>query len=205
MDILPASLAVASIAYLAGSLPTAYLLTRLVKGIDIRTVGSRNAGAVNVFRQVAPWAGVTVLVVDAFKGAAVIAVVLALDLGDYAMFFGALAVIIGHNWPVFLGFRGGKGVATLFGLSLAVLPFWTLLALALSLAFGFATRSVVFGIAVGVVAINGFTIATSQGAAQITLCLTLSALVIATHYGLSYGEVKASVQRRGIWGVFVSE
>ena len=164
MDILLTGVAVFWVAYLIGSFPTAYLLGRIVKGVDIRRVGSRNAGAVNAFREVAPWAGLTALAVDGVKGAVVILAVQALGLGDYAMFVGALAVVAGHNWPVFLGFRGGKGVATVLGLSMAVLPVWALVALALSLASGFATRSVVFGIAVGIVAINAFTIATGQDA-----------------------------------------
>ena len=205
MDTLLTGLAVFPIAYLAGSLPTAYLLTRLVKGIDIRTVGSRNPGAVNVFREVAPWAGVTVLGVDTLKGAAVMLAVLGLDMGGYAMFVGGMAVVIGNNWPLFLGFHGGKGVAAILGLSLAILPLWTLLALALSLIFGLATRSVVFGIAAGIVAINIFTIATSQGATQIGLCLTLSALVVVTHYALTYRAVVSSVQKRGPWGLFETE
>ena len=205
MDTFLTGLAVFPIAYLAGSLPTAYLLTRLVKGIDIRKVGSRNPGAVNVFREVAPWAGVTVLAVDTLKGAVVMLAVLSLDMGDYAMFAGGIAVVAGHNWPIFLGFHGGKGVAAILGLSLAVLPLWTLLALAFSLTFGFATRNVVFGIAAGIAAINTFTIATSQGAAQIGLCLTLSALVIATHYALTYRAVVLSVQRKGVWGLFETE
>jgi glycerol-3-phosphate acyltransferase PlsY len=114
-------------------------------------------------------------------------------------------VVAGHNWPLFLGFRGGKGAAAILGLSLAILPLWTLLALAISLIFGFATRSVVFGIAAGIVAINAFTIATSQGTAQIGLCLTLSALVVATHYALNYRTVVSPVQRRGPWGLFETE
>ena len=112
MDILLFGVPVFLVAYLIGSLPTAYTLTRFHRGIDIRTVGSRNPGAVNVFREVGPWAGLTVLAVDAMKGAVVMLSILALDLRDYAMFVGALAVVIGHNWPVFLHFRGGKGVAT---------------------------------------------------------------------------------------------
>jgi glycerol-3-phosphate acyltransferase PlsY len=202
MDAFMTGVSLTLAAYLAGSVSTAYLLTRVVKGIDIRTVGSRNAGAVNVFREVGGWVGAAVLAVDAFKGAAVILAVRVLELGVYAMFAGAMAVLIGHNWPVFLRFRGGKGVATIFGLSLAVLPLWTLLSAALALAFGLATRNVVFGIAGGVVAINVFTVSTGQGAAQIGLCLTMSAVVVATHFALAYREVFASVQAKGVWGLF---
>ena len=191
--------------YVVGSVSAAYLLARLVRGVDIRRVGSRNPGALNIFREVGAWHGAAVLAFDALKGTAVILVVMALDMGDYAMFVGALGAVIGHNWSVFLGFHGGRGVATIFGISLAVLPLWTLVSLALALASGFATRSVVFGIGIGIIAINALTISTSQGAAQISLCLTLSAVVIATHYGMAYRQVMASVHQRGLWGLFEVE
>ena len=116
-----------------------------------------------------------------------------------------MGAVIGHNWPVFLGFRGGKGIAVIFGVSLGVLPLWTILTLAIALAAGVATRSVVFGIAAGIVALNVFTITTGQGAVEISLCLTLSALVVATHYALGYRQVLAAVRRRGLWGLFEVE
>ena len=202
MDLLLTTVAVFLTAYLVGSMSTAYLLTRRVKGVDIRELGSGNAGAVNVYREVGSWAGLSVLGIDALKGVAVIVAVSALDLGDYAMFVGAMAVLIGHNFPVFFSFRGGKGVAPIFGLSLAVLPLLTLISVALSLASGFATRNVIFGISVGFVAINVLTISTRQSATQISLCLTLSAVVIATHFALSYREVLASIREKGLWGLF---
>ena len=205
MSTLPTVVAVSLAAYLAGSLSTAYILTRALRNADIRELGSRNAGTVNVYREIGAWAGLSVLAVDALKGAMVIAAVSALTLGDHAMFAGALVLVIGHNFPAVLGFRGGKGVAPIFGLSLAVLPFLTLLSAALSLASGLATRNVVFGIGVGFVAINVLTITTRQATTQIGLCLTLSALVVATHFALSYREVFASVRSRGLWGVFEVE
>lgn len=203
--ILLTAIAASLVAYLVGSVSSAYVLTRLVKGVDIRQLGNGNAGTVNVFREIGAWAGLSVLVVDAFKGAGVILVVAVLDLGDYVMFVAALALVFGHNFSIFLGFRGGKGVAPIFGLSLAVLPLLTLLSVALSLVSGFATRSVVFGIGVGFVAINVFTISTRQSTTQIALCLTLSAVVIATHFALSYREVWESVRSRGPWGLFEVE
>ena len=193
---------IAAGAYLAGSFPTAYLVTRLLRGSDIRTLGSRNPGAVNVFRQVGPGAAAVVLAGDALKGALVILVVRALGLGTAEMFAGALAAVIGHNWPVYLGFRGGKGVAVVFGLSLAVLPLWTLAAAGVAIVFGIAARSVVLGIASGIVAVNAFTIATGQSAACIALCLTLSAVVVATHYALAYPSVVLAVRRNGVRGLF---
>ena len=205
MDVLLTAATMSLAAYLAGSFSTAYFLTRFVRRVDIRELGSGNAGAANVFREVGSWAGVSVLSVDALKGAAVILVVSALELGDYAMLAAAMAVVVGHNFPVFLGFRGGKGVAPIFGLSLAVLPILTLISLALSLLSGLATRNLVFGISVGFVAINVLTISTRQSTAQISLCLTLSAVVIATHFALSYREMLSSVRNRGLWGLFEVE
>ena len=205
MGVVVITAAVSLIAYLAGSFSSAYALPRLVKGADIRELGSGNAGTVNVYREVGAWAGLSVLGIGALKGAAVILAVSALDLDDYAMFAGAMAVVIGHNFPVFLGLRGGKGVAPIFGLSLAVLPLLTVVSLALSLVSGFATRNVVFGISVGFVAINVLTITTGQGAVQVMLCLTLSALVVATHFALSFRAVLAAVRSRGVWGLFEVE
>ena len=205
MDAIVSTIGVLLAGYVVGSFPTAYLLTRRLKGVDIRTVGSRNPGAINVFHIVGPWGGITVLAVDALKGAAVLLAIQAMDGHDAAIFAGALGTVVGHNWPIFLRFRGGKGVAVIFGLSLAVIPLWTLVALGVALAVGLATRSVIFGIAWGIVAVNVLTVATGQGTMQVGLCLTLSAIVIATHYGLAYRGVVAAVRRRGVWGFFESD
>ena len=205
MEALLTALVMLPASYLAGSVPMAYLVARASKGLDIRTVGSGNAGAVNVYKQVGPWAGVLVLALDALKGALVVLAIQAVGLPDYSLFLGALAVVIGHNWPVFLGFRGGKGVAAIFGISLGVLPVWTPVSLAIALAAGLATRNVVFGIAAGIVALNVLTVATGQGLLQISLCLTLSALVIATHFSLSYRQTLASVRQNGVRGLFTVE
>ena len=128
-----------------------------------------------------------------------------MDLGDAALFLGAISVVIGHNWPVFLGFRGGKGVASMLGISLAVLPIWTLAGMGAAVVAGVAGRSVVFGIAVGIVVINALTITTGQDAVQVSMCLTLSAIVVAVHYGMAFREVRESVRRRGLWGIFEQE
>ena len=108
--------------YLLGSIPVGYILARLLKDIDIRRYGSGNFGATNVFRMVSPVAGVVVLVLDMLKG--VIAVIV---LGDFLLhslpqpdqvlvrLSLGLAAVCGHNWTVFLKFKGGKGVATTAG------------------------------------------------------------------------------------------
>ena len=202
MDPFVTSLLAFLAAYLLGSISTAYIVARSVKGLDIRTVGSRNPGALNVYREIGVWAGASVLAIDALKGVGVMVMVLALGLGNAAMFSGAIGLLLGHNWPVFLRFRGGKGVATIFGLSLGVLPLLTLLAVAVAVVFGLLSRNAIFGISAGFVALNAFTISTGQSVAQISLCLTLSAVVIAAHFAISYKEVAAAVRAKGAWGLF---
>jgi glycerol-3-phosphate acyltransferase PlsY len=108
--------------YLLGSIPVGYILTRALRGIDIRRYGSGNFGATNVFRVVSPRAGLAVLALDMLKGAIAVTV-----LGDFVLHSQpqldeilirlslGLAAVCGHNWTVFLGFKGGKGVATTAG------------------------------------------------------------------------------------------
>ncbi len=104
--------------YLVGSCPSAYLLVRLVKGTDIRTVGSGNVGATNAARAVGPWAGLVVLAADVLKGVAASTLVPRVFLHDVSPAMAlscGLAAVIGHDAPVWLRFRGGKGVATTIG------------------------------------------------------------------------------------------
>lgn len=109
-------------AYLIGSIPFGYLLARFWKGIDIRQHGSGNIGATNVWRTLGRGPGLVVLLLDLLKG--VTAVLLAKQLGDvdYPVLAAALAVMAGHSWPVWLGFKGGKIIATGAGAVLAIAP-----------------------------------------------------------------------------------
>ena len=109
------------ISYLLGSIPFGYIVSRM-KGVDITKVGSGNIGMANVFRNVGPIYGVTVLFLDAFKGFLPTFVAINYNLLDYQVLMIGLASIIGHSFSVFLRFRGGKGVATSFGVFLAISP-----------------------------------------------------------------------------------
>jgi acyl phosphate:glycerol-3-phosphate acyltransferase len=111
------------IAYLLGAIPFGYLLTRFTTGTDIRTHGSGNIGATNVLRAAGRGAGLATLVLDMAKGFA--AVWIAGMLTDNApgwMADAALAVMVGHAFPIFLGFKGGKAVATFIGAFLYLTP-----------------------------------------------------------------------------------
>ncbi|MDF9407362.1 glycerol-3-phosphate 1-O-acyltransferase PlsY [Pelotomaculum isophthalicicum JI] len=105
--------------YLIGSIPASYLTARYWKGIDIRNLGSGNVGTTNVWRNAGPVAGVVALAGDLGKG--VLAVILAKHFGGPVLVaLSAMAVLTGHSWPIFLGFKGGKLVATGVGVIAAI-------------------------------------------------------------------------------------
>lgn len=109
-------------AYLLGSVPFAFLVVKSQSGVDIRSVGSGNVGATNVLRTAGTAAAAAVLALDVGKGAAAVAVGRVLDAPPAVLGACALAAVLGHVFPVFLGFRGGKGVATAAGAIGAMSP-----------------------------------------------------------------------------------
>jgi glycerol-3-phosphate acyltransferase PlsY len=121
------------LAYLLGSIPTGFLVAQ-ARGIDIRTVGSGNIGATNAFRVLGRGAGSAVLLADAFKGWIAVAILPQLILPifgipfntpnrEYYQIIAGLAVVLGHNYTCWLGFKGGKGIATSAGVLVALVPF----------------------------------------------------------------------------------
>ncbi|MFQ6122637.1 MAG: glycerol-3-phosphate acyltransferase [Dehalococcoidales bacterium] len=112
-------------AYLIGSFPSAYIAGRLRKGIDIRQVGTRNMGAMNVFYQVGFVEGLLVLATDIGKGTAAIALARWLGVPMIAQLFAGVAAVIGHGFPIFLQFRGGRGGATCIGILVFLMP-WSI-------------------------------------------------------------------------------
>ena len=115
------------LAYLIGSFPSAYLTGRFRRGVDIRQIGSHNMGAMNTFYSVGFWWGMLVLLLDIGKGAAAVAVVWQLTHSEYLQLAGGVAAVLGHNFPVFLKFKGGKGGASCIGILVYLMP-WGLLA-----------------------------------------------------------------------------
>jgi len=107
--------------YFLGSVPTAYITGRILKGVDIRQIGDENMGAANAFHQLGPKVGVAVGLVDAGKGALAVLIAQAANIPQVAVLFAGLAAVIGHNWPVFIGFRGGRGESTTIGVLLTVI------------------------------------------------------------------------------------
>ena len=119
---MPIGIFIALFGYLFGSVPTGLLLTKLFSKIDPRKMGSKNIGATNIFRTAGKRLGILTLVGDLLKGA--IPVVIAIQWGESDLWIAiaGLTPILGHIFPIFLGFRGGKGVATALGTYLVISP-----------------------------------------------------------------------------------
>ena len=192
-------LIVAVMAYLLGSIPFGYLLVRIFRGEDIRLTGSGNIGATNVARSGAKGLGIATLILDALKGA--LAVWLAAVLagskynlcGDFIqhpcalalrmMSLAALFAVLGHVFPVWLRFKGGKGVATALGVFCVLFPAAILVALAIFILTVIVTRYVSLGSILGAIA---FPVAAyflqSTDAVSLLLASSVSLIVVLKHH-----------------------
>ena len=134
--------------YLMGSIPTAYLFGKYYKGIDIRKFGSGNVGATNAIRVLGKKPGVMVLLIDIIKGIIPLTIVgdiFALE-GVFFRILLGVAVVVGHNWTIFLQFKGGKGIATSFGVLIGLtLKFAMLRPVLLMGVFSWAVVFLAFG------------------------------------------------------------
>jgi glycerol-3-phosphate acyltransferase PlsY len=147
-------LAAIAIAYLAGAIPFGLLLGKIA-GVDVREAGSGNIGATNVARTAGKGIGVVTLILDAAKGAAPVAV------ADRLLHFDpiwvsavGLATVVGHVFPLYLRFRGGKGVATALGVFLALSPICTGIAVAAFLVTFLVTKIVSLGSLIGAIVLT---------------------------------------------------
>jgi len=147
-------------AYLLGSMPTAYLAGRWGRGIDVRQYGSGNVGASNLVRLSAKWLAIVVIIVDLGKGILLIWVAQLVGLGITQQVAVGLAAIIGHNWPVFLRFSGGRGVLTTLGVAFflplsngPLVPWALIVSLALVAIFVFILHNLPVGTIAGMAAL----------------------------------------------------
>ncbi len=143
--------------YLLGSIPTAYIVTRIAKGKDIRQMGGGNVGGLNTYREVGAIPAIVVGIVDMGKGAAAVAIAYwLLDVPQLFVILSGLAAVIGHMWMVFLKFSGGKGMGASFGALAVLLPvygYWYgfLIFLGIILVPFIVTRNVALAMGVGLV------------------------------------------------------
>ena len=172
-------------AYLIGSIPTSIIAGKMLRGIDIREYGSHNPGATNTFRVLGKKIGITVGLIDIFKG--FFAVYFLTELipshghfsSEIRMICAGIAVIAGHVWTVFAGFKGGKGVGTAFGVFLALAPLASLVTMVVWCAATFGTGYVSLGSILGAVVLPVSVIALGLVRGDLSVPLTVIALSVA--------------------------
>jgi glycerol-3-phosphate acyltransferase PlsY len=168
------------VGYLIGSVPFAHLLTRR-RGIDLRRVGSGNVGATNVLRTIGVRPAVLAMCLDGVKGAVAVLLAERMAIGVTAPVVAGVASVMGHAYPVWLRFRGGKGVATAAGMFAVVAPVALALASAVFLVVVWMTRYISVGSLAGTVALVGLTAAGRHPLAVPAGAIAAAAVIIHRH------------------------
>lgn len=169
------------VAYVAGGVPFAFLLARQLSGKDVRYAGSGNIGAANVLRTVGTLASIAVLVLDVGKGYFMVLLARVLGMDEASAAAVAGAVVVGHIFPVWLKFRGGKGVATAFGAFVLLAPVATLFAaVVLFLVAGF-TRYVSLGSILAALLLPPLTYLTQESVSVVLSASVVALVVILRH------------------------
>ena len=199
-------------AYLIGCISPSYTLVHYLKGIDVREVGSRNAGALNSYHQLGAWWAILVFVVDAGKGALATLLPMWVGLPDWAVLVTAPMVIVGHNWTALLRFRGGKGVACLIGICLVLAPAATMIGILPGVIMLFLSKNAIVALVIGCATANILYLAAwllnlewlvlTPGWQQFVLCLGLT-LFVAVVYGISIrGQLLEAFRQKSLKRAF---
>ncbi|MCL5074358.1 MAG: glycerol-3-phosphate acyltransferase [Chloroflexi bacterium] len=184
-------------AYLVGSIPFGYLAGKLLKGMDIRDYGTGNLGAANVWHNVGRLPAIGVGLADIGKGAWPVLVARHAGGGDYLTAAAGLAAIIGYDWPIFLKFSGGRGMATTIGVLLACLPL-KVLPLILVFALGLLLNRLALFMFLGMGSFPMFLWWTGEGQAIILLVIAAFVLMIIRRLEGIQPELQLPADRKGV-------
>jgi glycerol-3-phosphate acyltransferase PlsY len=182
-------------AYLIGSVPFALILARRWGGADLRLLGSGNLGAANVLRTAGVKAGVVVAVLDVAKGIASVMLAQRLSTGGAAPAAAGLAAVIGHVYPVWLGFRGGKGVATACGAFAVLTPVAIVPAIGIFVTAVWTTRYVSVGSVLASAALPPIAYALDSPTAAVAAASGAAALIVFRHRS-NLRRVRLGTERR---------
>jgi glycerol-3-phosphate acyltransferase PlsY len=180
--------------YFAGSVPFAFLLARRA-GVDVRVAGSGNVGAANVLRTTGPWRGLLVMSLDVAKGAAAVAVASLTNAGATLTALAAAAAVVGHVYPVWLGFHGGKGVAVAAGVFAVLTPVATAAAAVLFLVIVWATRYVSLGSIAATIALPPAAWLTGEPRGVVIVAAGIGGLILFRHRG-NIRRLRSGTERR---------
>ena len=182
------------LAYLAGSIPFAFLLARAA-GVDVRVAGSGNVGAANVLRTAGLWRGALVMGLDVAKGALAVLPAVALNAGATIVALAAAAAVVGHVYPVWLRFRGGKGVAVSAGAFAVLTPAATAVAALVFVAIVAGTRYVSLGSLAATLALPPAAWVAGEPRAVVLAVAATGALIVFRHRG-NIRRLRAGNERR---------
>ena len=188
-------MAVIILAYLIGSIPFALMLARRWAAIDLRSVGSGNLGAANVMRASGVTAGVLVAVLDMAKGAASVWLAARVSTGAAVPAAAGLAAIVGHIYPVWLRFRGGKGVATACGVFMVLTPPAIPPALAIFAVVVWLTKYISLGSVVASIALPPLAYALGSPASTVLAAIAASMIIVFRHRS-NVLRVRTGTERR---------
>jgi glycerol-3-phosphate acyltransferase PlsY len=181
--------------YLLGSIPFAFLVTRRHSGVDVRLSGSGNVGAANVLRVAGPSLGLTVLALDVAKGSTAVWIAQGAGRGEVTCAAVGLAAIVGHVYPVWLRFRGGRGVAVACGVFSMLAPLATAFALLVFTMVLWATRYVSLASVAATVTVppTAYVIGAST---VVVLIASVAALLIVARHRSNLLRIRAGTERR---------
>jgi glycerol-3-phosphate acyltransferase PlsY len=183
------------VGYTVGSLPIGYLIASRLRGIDLRRVGSGNVGATNVYRSAGLSTALLVIVVDLAKGAGSVLLAARILAGPTAPVAAGVAAVAGHVYPVWLRFRGGKGVATACGAFSILAPLATAMAAGMFVVTVWATRYVSLGSLVATISLPTLAWLTHASMPVVTGGVVAALLIVERHRG-NLARLRAGTERR---------
>ena len=193
----------AILGYFLGAIPVGLLIGRWMKGIDLRAYGSHRTGATNALRTLGARAAASVFVLDFAKGVAAVLLARLLFGGDanveWAAAIAGVAAIVGHNWSVFIGFTGGRGVATSAGALAGMSPWTLVIVLPIVFAVMWRTRYVSLGSIVGALGapiITAFLAGVGWASGQAIAYALASGLLVTVSHADNIGRLRAGTERR---------
>ena len=181
-------------AYLLGSVPTAYIYFKIKQNKDIRNYGSGNSGALNIWRSQNISSGALVLIIDLIKAISIALTGKNIEISEVGFYIGTVCSVLGHNYPVYLKFKGGKGVSVVAGITLVTITIPSFIAGITIGIIGLITKSPLWGLLVGALVLNGLTLIIEQSISLSIWCAVISLIVGVTHFSRRKEELITAIK-----------
>ena len=181
-------------AYLLGSIPTAYIYFKIKQNKDIRDHGSGNSGALNIWRSQNITSGTLVLIIDLIKAISIALTGKQLEISEIGFYTGTVCSVLGHNYPIYLRFKGGKGVSVVAGITLMTITIPSFFAGITIAIIALITRSPLWGILLGALVLNVLTLIIEQSISLSIWCAIMSLIVGVTHFSRRKDELIPAIK-----------